>query len=191
MKTALIVIDLINDITHAEGKIPSCAVHVAERQVIAKANQALQFARAKRWLPILVKVGFSEGYHEQPKNSPLFGTAHLNQVLKLGQWGTAFRADLDVQPSDLVVVKPRINPFYASALEAALRANKIERLVVCGVSTTWAIQSMVRDAHDRDYQVVILEDACAAADEQEHSSSITQLSRIAKVMTVGELPALD
>ncbi|MGQ5523579.1 isochorismatase family cysteine hydrolase [Chitinimonas sp. PSY-7] len=191
MKTALIVIDFINDIVHAEGKIPSCAAHVEERQAITKANTALQYARANGWLPILVKVGFSAAYQEQPKDSPMFGKAHLGKVLTLGEWGTAFHADLDVQASDVVVVKPRVNPFYASVLEAALRANKVERLVVCGVSTTWAIQSTVRDAHDRDYQIVILEDACAAADEQEHRASIAQLIRIAKVVTVSELPSLN
>lgn len=190
MKTALLVIDFINDITHADGKIPSCAAHVAECHAVQHANQALQYARAHSWLPILVKVGFSEGYLEQPKHSPVFGKAHAFGALKLGQWGTEFRDDLEVEPGDLVVVKPRISSFYSTSLDAALRANHIERLVVCGVSTTWAIQAVVRDAHDRDYHVVIIEDACAAANEEEHRVSIAQLSRIATITTAAQLSSL-
>lgn len=190
MKTALLVIDFINDITHTDGKTPSCAVHVAERDAVKHANVALKYAREQGWMPILVKVGFSESYLEQPKSSPVFGKAHTIGAYRLGQWGTEFLESLDVQTNDLVVVKPRVNAFYATTLDAALRANKIERVVVCGVSTNWAIQSVVRDAHDRDYLVAIVENACAAANEQEHQTSIAQLSRIATITTAEQLSNL-
>lgn len=190
MKTALIVIDLINDIVHPEGKIASLAEHVRERQVIAKANQALQIARQQGWLTVLITVGFSESYKEQPKESPIFGQAHTAGVLTLGHWGTAFHDDLEVSPEDLVIVKQRISPFYGTSLEAALRANKIDRLVVCGVGTPWAIQSVVREGHDRDYQMVILEDACAADTMEEHHASLLQLNHLARVIEVTGLGQL-
>ena len=37
---------------------------------------------------------------------------------------------------------------------ASLRAHKVKRLILAGVSTAWAVQATARDAHDRDYQVV-------------------------------------
>lgn len=55
-------------------------------------------------------------------------------------------------PEDAVVVKHRISPFYATGLEAVLRAQRVERLVIAGVSSTWAVQAAARDAHDRDYR---------------------------------------
>jgi len=63
-------------------------------------------------------------------------------------------------------------------------------VVVCGVSTLWAIQAAVREGHDRDYAMVILEDACAAANEAEHQASLVQLSRIAVITTTHELASL-
>jgi hypothetical protein len=48
----------------------------------------------------------------------------------------------------------------------------------------------IRDAHDRDYQVVIVEDACAAASEEEHQESIKLLGQIAKVVEVEGLVSL-
>lgn len=188
MNTALLVIDFINDIVSPEGKIPSAAAHVAQKSSIQHANRAITYAREHGWLVIHVKVAFAANYLEQPKNSPIFGKANQFQALKLGDWGTEFHRDLDVQPAtDCVVIKSRVSPFYGTELEAILRANKIERLVICGVSTTWAIQACARDGHDRDYQLVLLEDACGAASEEEHQQSIKQLSRICQVISVAEI----
>jgi nicotinamidase-related amidase len=63
---------------------------------------------------------------------------------------------------------------------ASLRAHKVKRLILAGVSTAWAVQATARDAHDRDYQVVVVEDACAAASENEHKTSMELLGQIAK-----------
>lgn len=190
MNTAIIVLDFINDIVSKDGKIPSCAAHAEERHAIQNANAALQTARKNHWLVILVKVGFSEHYLEQPKNSPIFGKANQLQALKLSTWGTEFHPQLEAAATDCIIVKPRISPFYATQLEAILSANHIQRLIICGVSTTWAIQAAARDGHDRDYEIVVLEDACAAASEEEHQLSMKQLSRIAKILTTKELESI-
>ncbi|MGY1494963.1 isochorismatase family cysteine hydrolase [Aeromonas dhakensis] len=187
MQNALLVIDFINDIVHPNGKIASSATHTSEKNAIANANKAMTYARQHGWLVILVKVGFESNYHTHPKNSPMFGKAKQFGALALGQFGTEFHAELDVQTSDYVIEKPRVSPFYGTALEPALRANKIEHLYVCGVSTEWAIQATVRDGHDRDYLITIIEDACAAGSEEEHQQSILMLSRIATVIPVANL----
>jgi nicotinamidase-related amidase len=60
-------------------------------------------------------------------------------------------------------------------------------VVLCGVSTVMAVQSTARDAHDRDYRVVIAEDACAAPTLKEHETSLQMLSQIATITTTGAL----
>jgi nicotinamidase-related amidase len=190
MNTAFIGLDYIIDIMHASGKIAGSAGHAAERGIICKANQALAFGKEKGWLNVLVKVGFNAGFPDQPKHSAMFGRAHEFGALELGQPGTEFHPDLASELADMVVVKPRISAFYSTNLEAALRARRIERVVIAGVSSSWAVQSTVRDAHDRDYQVLVLEDACAAVNEAEHRSSMELLTRIAKVISVADLVAL-
>jgi nicotinamidase-related amidase len=52
------------------------------------------------------------------------------------------------------------------------------------------VQATARDAHDRDYSVVIVEDACAAASQDAHRESIELLSRIAQIMKTEELTRL-
>lgn len=187
MNKALLVIDFINDIAHPDGRIAASAAQVIEQNAIVHANQALAHARAHGWLVVIIKVGFDEGYLLQPKGSPMFGRARQFGALSLVDSGTDFHPDLDVQPGDLVLTKPRVSPFYGTALEPALRTNRIEHLYVCGVSTSWAIQGAVRDGHDRDYAITILEDACAAADAAEHQASLRMLGRIAEIIKVAEL----
>lgn len=121
----------------------------------------------------------------------MFGRARQFGALSLADSGTDFHPELNVQPGDLVLTKPRVSPFYGTALESALRANRIEHLYVCGVSTSWAIQGAVRDGHDRDYTITILEDACAAADAAEHQASLRMLGRIAEIIKVAELAERD
>lgn len=191
MNTAIIALDFINDIVSKDGKIPSCAAHVEERHAIQKANNALHTARKNHWPVILVKVGFSEHYIEQPKSSPIFGKAHQLQALKLNTWGTEFHPQLEISSTDCILIKSRVSPFYATHLEAVLSANTIQRLIICGVSSTWAVQATARDGHDRDYEIFILEDACGAANEEEHQLSMKQLSRIAKIITTNEIESMN
>ncbi|USP42123.1 isochorismatase family cysteine hydrolase [Acinetobacter sp. XS-4] len=187
MNTALIALDYILDISHPEGKIARSAQQVLERNVIGHANRALALAQQKDWLRILVKVGFAAGYVDQPKRSRMFGQVDKFCALALDQPGTAFHPDLASELGELVIVKPRVSAFYGTNLDAVLRARGIERLIICGVSSTWAVQSTVRDAHDRDYQVLLLEEACAAATLEEHQISMETLAHIAEIVTLEDL----
>jgi nicotinamidase-related amidase len=157
MNTAFIGLDYIHDIMVAGGKVARCAEHASQRGVIAAANRAIAESRRRGWLVAQVKVGFAPSYVEQPKDSPLFGRAHEFGALDLSGPGTDFHPELDVRPEDAIVIKPRVSAFYATSLEAVLRAHRIERLILAGVSSTWAVQAAARDAHDRDYQVLVLE----------------------------------
>ena len=186
MRTALVLIDLINDLIHPEGAMPTCAAEVERRQVLPAANQALERARALGWPTILVRVGFRAGYPELPAHAPILGRARELGALRLGAWGTEFHADLAVEPGDRVLVKHRLSPFHGTALDLILRAGGIERLLLGGVSTAWALQAAAREGHDRDYRIVLLEDACAAATRQEHEWSIEQLSRLGGLMRAGD-----
>lgn len=159
MNTALIGLDYIVDIMHPDGRIARCAEQAALRGVVARFNRALAVAEQRGWLRIAVRVGFEPGYPDLPEHSPIFAAAQALGALDLCGRGCAFHPDLKRDAVQMEVLKPRISAFYATRLEAVLRARRIERLVLAGVSTTWAVQAAARDAHDRDYQVLVLEEA--------------------------------
>lgn len=186
-KIALVVIDFINDITNIESEVASCASHCEEKNVIGAANQAISWARQNQHMVVQVKVGFDKSYHLQPEHSPIFGQAKAYNLFQLDTWGTDFHPQLNVEPTDLVIEKPRVNPFYATQLDAAFRAQGIEQVYVCGVSTSIAIQSMIRDGHDRDYQMFLIEDACAAHDQAEHDAAISVVQRLCQLVQSCEL----
>lgn len=184
-KTIYLVLDMQNDLIHAEG--PSgkgpLGEQVRERGIIARTSLALQKARAAGALVGFVRVGFSAHYQECPTNSPVFSGAPAAGLFKLGEWGTAIHQDIEVRETDLQIVKHRVSPFYSTTLEAQLRAQGVTRIVCSGVSTQAVVQAAVRDAHDRDYEVVVLDDCCAAHSAQEHANSIDSIRRFCRVET--------
>ncbi len=182
-KTALIVLDFINGITENERFKP----FLKKYQVIQKANQLIAQARKNKDLIIFVKVGFSDSYVELAHRSPLFIHNKANQGLKLSEFGTDFHPDLEYHSGDLVVIKHRINAFYSTSLEAILNANEINHLILCGISTNFAVEGTARDAHDRNYKVTIAKDACASDSEENQEKSLSILSMIAEIKTVEDI----
>lgn len=187
VKPCLLVIDFINDIVHEKGKIPSCAGYVKEYGVIEKANAMIKIARDRSWLVLFVKVAFNPGYLELPRQSPVFGGAFQKGALKLGEWGTEFHEALDYRPNDPGIIKPRVSVFYATPLETYLHAQKIDTLIISGVSTNNAVQATARDGHDRDYRIMVLKDACGAMNSEMHNTSLNLLGHLSTIVTVDTL----
>lgn len=180
--TALLVLDFINDIVHVEGKFIATAKFVNEHHVMDHANTVIAYARNHAIPIIFVRVGFSPGYIDCPLHSPLFGKAKEHHALALNTWGTAFHEQVDLQPQDLIIRKPRVSAFYATALEPFLRVKSIEHLILTGVSTDMAVQTTAREAHDRDYRVSIVSDACGADSMESHLFTLKGLERIGSVI---------
>ena len=188
--SALLVLDFINDIVHVDGKFTATANFVKEHQVIDHANQVIAYARQNEIPIVFVKVGFNTGYPECPTHSPVFGRAKEFNALQLNTWGTEFHEKMDIKPQDLVITKHRVSAFYATPLEAFLRANQIHTLIITGVSTDMAVQTTAREAHDRDYKVVIVADACGAGSLESHQSTLKGLERIGVVTDTSNLKSI-
>lgn len=187
---ALIAIDFINDIIHPQGKIPSCADHIASQNALVHVNNAIAIARKKGWPVIFVTVGFSHNYAQLPSNSPIFKRAKEFGALEIGKWGTELHGDIKKEENDPVVIKHRISSFHGTNLEVILKAKNIDTLVIAGVSTEMAIQAITREAHDRDYNLFILEDCCASHTADSHVSSLQVLTRLAKIVKSTEMDSI-
>ena len=182
----LLVIDFINDIVDPLCDSASLSMFVQEREVMLRANQAIAYARQEGVPVVHVKVGFSDDYSECPLTSPVFGGAQQSGRFKLSSLGCEFHADMDVDDQDKVIVKHRISAFYGTDLDVLLRAKRIDELVICGVSTNMTVELTAREAHDRDYRVTVLEDACGAATLEIHQAALKTIARIGRVVSVGD-----
>jgi len=83
--------------------------------------------------------------------------------------------DLRVGPDDLVLSKTSSSPFNSTAIDRFLHNLEIDTLLVCGVVTNGCVEGTIRDASDLGYQVVMVEDACAAVTSALHQAAITNL----------------
>ena len=181
--TIFLVMDMMNDLVAEDGfSAATYGVQVKERGVLENTAKAIAAARGAGARIGYVRVGFSPDYREAPAASPIFSGARKNNIFQLGTWGTEVHPVLAPQEGDFDIVKHRVSPFYGTALEPILRANGIERTVLCGVSTNGVVHSGAREAHDRDYEVVILEDCCAGVTPEEHMHAIACLGRYGSIV---------
>ena len=193
MKRSLfLVMDMRNDIVDENGfNAKTYGVQVKERNVLANTARAIAAARAAGVKIGFVRVGFSADYRECPPASPIFSGARNNGIFKLGTWGTEVHPSLAPQEGDFDIVKHRVSPFYGTSLEPILRANGIERVILCGVSTNGVVHSGAREAHDRDYECIILEDCCAGVTPDEHKDAIACLGRYARIVATDDFNFAD
>lgn len=185
MKSIYLVLDMQNDLVHADGasgKAPMQA-DIQGREVIQRTANAIAKARAKGIPVAYVRVAFSDDHREANPDSQVFGPIARNGILKMNVWGGQVHEDLAPQAGDWDIVKHRVSPFYQTRLELLLKREGIERIYCSGVSTQAVVQATVRDAHDRDFDVVVLEDCCAGPNEQEHANSLASIARFCSVST--------
>jgi nicotinamidase-related amidase len=180
-----LALDMQNDLVHADGPNGKAAYgeQVRARQIVENTRRALDKARAAGLRVGFVRVGFSPDYRECPANSPIFSNARKNRIFKLGEWGTQVHPDLGQQPSDFDFVKHRVSPFHGTNLDVILRTHGVRRIYCSGISTNAVVQAAVREGHDRDYEMVLLEDCCCALSAEEHASAIKLLQRFCQVTT--------
>lgn len=183
-----LVCDMINDLVHEDGPNGKTGYgpELKRRNTIANTAEALRKARAAGVKIGYVRVGFSPDYRECPPTSRIFQGAKKSGMFKLGSWGTEVHPALAPQPGDHDIVKHRVSPFYATSLEAILRANGVRRLYLSGVSTSGAVLSGAKDGHDRDYDVYVLDDCCCALSEEQHQAVIDQMKRMTTILKVSE-----
>jgi nicotinamidase-related amidase len=92
--------------------------------------------------------------------------------------------ELNRQSSDYTVTKFQIGAFYGTALERILRRAGVTQIFLTGVATTMGVEATAREAYDRGFNVVIIEDAMSDMSADNHKHSIeTVFPRIAEVTT--------
>ncbi len=74
-----------------------------------------------------------------------------------------------------------ISAYAGSDLAARLTSRDINTVVVAGIPTQWAVEGTVRDAADRVYRVVVLEDCCASGLMRRHAAATENIQRLAIV----------
>ena len=109
--------------------------------------------------------------------TPEFGKRHLSALTE-GSPLHSLSAGLDVRPEDWIVLKTRFSAFIqgASSLDAQLRENGIDSLVIAGTLTNRCCESSARDAMMIGYKVIFVEDANATLSDDEHVAALVNVA---------------
>lgn len=136
---------------------------------------AIAAARAASIPVIYVKIDFRPGYPEVSPRNKSFSAIRQGQSALSNAIMTEIHPEIAPQSGDVVVSKRRVSAFSGSDLEVVLRAQGITHLVLCGIATSGVVLSTLREAADKDYQLTVLADCCADADEEVHRVLLTKV----------------
>jgi ureidoacrylate peracid hydrolase len=92
-----------------------------------------------------------------------------------GSWDAEVNDELTPLPGERVIDKNRYDAFLYTDLELVLRALGVTRLIVAGVVTFACVETTVRSANQRDFDVSVAAD-CTAAPEPFHSNSLAAMN---------------
>lgn len=155
-----------------------------ERNVAQKAKKVLDGARRAKILVMHAVIDYQPAFFS-PQNvflqkiripilsAPGVDVAELLEIVD------------EVRPvgEEPVIRKPRMNPFFGTALDSMLRSRDIDTLVLMGVATEFVVEAAARHAADADYRVIVLEDCCAAFSDEAHRMALHIMDHLATLAT--------
>jgi nicotinamidase-related amidase len=96
--------------------------------------------------------------------------------------------ELRPMENEIVLPKTASGVFNSTAIDQILRNLGVENLVVTGVVTNNCVENAVRDACDRGFAVILVEDGCAAVTEELHLAALRAMrDHFAKIKTTAEV----
>jgi biuret amidohydrolase len=169
--TALLMIDFQRDFVDPGGFGEALGNDVSLlRRAVPPAERVLKAARAKGLLVIHTREGHRTDLTDCPPAKKARGRLRagigdpgpMGRILVRGEEGHDIVKELYPGPGEPVVDKPGKGAFFATDLDGILKHRGISHLVVCGVTTEVCVNTTVREANDRGYECLVLEDCVAS-----------------------------
>ena len=181
-RTALVVIDLQRGIV----AMPTAPRSSAE--VVTRAVQLAAALRAAGGIVVLVHVTPSPDGKDGLR--PVTDAPAQTGGRSLPPEWADFVPELEPQAGDIVITKRQWGAFYGTELDLQLRRRGIDTIVLCGISTSIGVESTARDAFERGYEQVFVEDAMTARSPDDHAHALrTVFARIGRVRSTAEVLA--
>jgi nicotinamidase-related amidase len=168
---ALLIIDMQRDFLEPGGFGAALGNDVGKlRRAIEPTRRVLAAARAGGMLVIHTREGHRPDLADLPAakrergrlDTRIGDRGPMGRILVRGEPGHDIIPELAPLSGEPVVDKPGKGAFHATDLEAILRNRGIAQLIVCGVTTEVCINTTVREANDRGFDCLVLEDCVAS-----------------------------
>ena len=153
-------------------------------QLAANVNALAAIARRNGSRVIWVKQVFATDLHDAPLDVKRGG----HRIVIEGTDGAKLLSEIEVGPSDSILIKKRYSAFFGTNLDSILDGLACKRIVVAGVNTHACVRATVIDAYQRDYDVLLAQDCIDSHDEQHHSISMRYMDgKLGVAMTNNQL----
>ena len=169
--SALLVIDMQRDFVEPGGFGEALGNDVSLlRKAIAPTRRVLDAARSAKLLVIHTREGHRPDLSDLPPSKKARGKLKagigdpgpMGRILVRGEHGHDIIDELKPLAGEPVVDKPGKGAFYATDLDAMLSNRGVQQIIVCGVTTEVCVNTSVREANDRGYDCLVLEDCVAS-----------------------------
>lgn len=176
--TALVAIDFQRDFLDPTGMVAALGDDIAPmRAIIPNAVSLIAAARAAGLMLVHTREGYApdlSDMHALKRDRKVAGRdGPLGRFLIRGELGHDHIAECYPAEGESVLDKPGFGSFYRTDLEDRLRARGIEALILIGVTTQCCVASTMREAVDRGFRCLTVEDACAATTPELHEAAIS------------------